>query len=190
MAICCSVPLTNDTLKMVILATAASMTACKSSLWYWYNDERNAVHPDHISIKGLVYSVFDYDNATQSVDQVCFQFCSHPDTCFRLLPPHNLKSAVHLHLPSAKASRYGRESADAKCQSPTTGVLTFRCVLQAATFYTECPEDADCGIVLDLVVSSVLIYPWGPGSWNSQPASTPQLADTAQCAYTSSLFQV
>ena len=41
-------PLGNDTLKTVLFGMAASMTACKSQLSWWY-DERTAVYPDNIS---------------------------------------------------------------------------------------------------------------------------------------------
>ena len=57
-------------------------------------------------------------------------------------------------------------------------------VLQAVSFSSDCPEEAVCGIVLDLVVSGIVLFPY------QYPAYTNQLANTAQCAFTSSLFQV
>ena len=56
---------------------------------------------------------------------------------------------------------------------------------QALSFFSECPEDAVCGLVLDLVVSSVVMFPY-----QYMTTYTYQLANTAQCALTGSLFQV
>ena len=69
-SLCCSVPLGNDTLKTVLFAAAASMTACKSQLWWWY-DERNAVYPENLSIQRLYYAVYDDDNNTAPANQAC-----------------------------------------------------------------------------------------------------------------------
>ena len=70
----CRLPLGNDTLKDVLLATAASMTACKSQLtwWWWYsqNSDPNAVYPESVSIQRLYYAIYDDDNSTLSNGQV------------------------------------------------------------------------------------------------------------------------
>ena len=73
----CRLPLGNDTLKDVLLATAASMTACKSQLtwwwWWWYsqNSDPNAVYPESVSIQRLYYASYDDGNSTSSNGQVC-----------------------------------------------------------------------------------------------------------------------
>ena len=57
-------------------------------------------------------------------------------------------------------------------------------LLQAVSYFTECPDDTDCSLILDLVISHVVLwaYPNTPYTF--------QLANTAQCAFTGSLFQV
>ena len=56
-------------------------------------------------------------------------------------------------------------------------------LLQAVMFATECPDNATCSVMLDLVVS-------GARDRFGNGASSAALAYGAQCAFGSSLFQV